>query len=76
MVFIFHKLLDYLEKIKNLSAIDSSIYKHFLVDYNGELQGLTSIIDNIRLMINASLNEDNNLYIKRVLERLKRRGLI
>lgn len=30
-------LIEYLEKIKNLSAIDSSIYKHFLVDYNGEL---------------------------------------
>lgn len=67
---------EYLERIRNLSAIDSSIYKHFLVDYNGELQGLPSIIDNIRLMINANLNENNNLYIRKVLDRLKRRGLM
>ncbi|CAD8126681.1 unnamed protein product [Paramecium sonneborni] len=67
---------EYLEKIQNLSAIDSSIYKHFLVDYNGELQGLPSIIDNIRLMIKADLNEKNNIFIKKVLDRLKRRGLM
>lgn len=67
---------EYLHKIANLSAVDSSIYNHFLVDYNGELQGLPSIIDNIRMMINANLNENNNHYIKRVLDRLKRRGLM
>ncbi|CAD8089201.1 unnamed protein product [Paramecium primaurelia] len=67
---------EYLEKIKNLSAIDSSIYKHFLVDYNGELQGLPSIIDSIRLMINANQNENNNTFIKKVLDRLRRRGLM
>ncbi|CAD8125247.1 unnamed protein product [Paramecium sonneborni] len=67
---------EYLDKIQNVSAKDSSIYKHFLVEYNGELQGLPSIIDNIRLMINSNLNENNNIFIKRVLDRLKRRGLM